>query len=62
MTSLLPLCSDVNDNAPVFQQPAYLASVPEDSVVGSSILQVIISAPRLFPGPLCLKQLLRRYR
>lgn len=32
--------SDVNDNPPVFQQPAYLASVPEDAVIGTSILQV----------------------
>ena len=32
--------SDVNDNAPVFQQPAYLTSVHEDALVGTSILQV----------------------
>lgn len=49
--------SDVNDNAPVFQQPAYLANVAEDALVGTSVLQVcyflIVSSflPSLFVAP-----------
>ena len=32
--------SDVNDNAPVFQQASYLTSVHDDALIGTSILQV----------------------
>lgn len=32
--------TDVNDNAPVFLKPAYVGSVPEDAVVGTSVLQI----------------------
>ena len=31
---------DVNDNPPVFQQPMYTANVPEDALIGTSVLQV----------------------
>lgn len=31
---------DVNDNPPVFQQTTYLANVPEDALIGTSVLQV----------------------
>ncbi|CAO2593810.1 Protocadherin gamma-A2 [Lemmus lemmus] len=32
--------ADVNDNAPVFQQPAYLVNIPENNQPGSSIFSV----------------------
>jgi len=32
--------SDVNDNAPEFHKPSYMGSVPEDALVGSSVVQV----------------------
>lgn len=31
---------DVNDNAPVFSEPSYRASVPEDATIGTSVIQV----------------------
>ena len=31
---------DVNDNPPVFQQTTYVANVPEDALIGTSVLQV----------------------
>ncbi|XP_061658390.1 protocadherin Fat 3-like isoform X4 [Syngnathoides biaculeatus] len=31
---------DVNDNAPTFQKPAYSAVVPENAMIGTSVLQV----------------------
>ncbi|XP_075852274.1 protocadherin gamma-B7 [Microcebus murinus] len=37
--------TDVNDNAPVFQQSAYLAHVPENNQPGASIAQVSASDP-----------------
>ncbi|XP_051057071.1 protocadherin gamma-B7 isoform X4 [Phodopus roborovskii] len=56
-----PLCSnttitlhvaDVNDNAPVFQQPAYLVNVPENNQPGTSITQVKAWDPDLGPNGL----------
>ncbi|XP_006777020.1 PREDICTED: protocadherin gamma-B2 isoform X8 [Myotis davidii] len=41
---------DVNDNAPVFQQPAYLVHVPENNPPGASIAQVSASDPDLGPN------------
>nr|XP_023025805.1 protocadherin-like wing polarity protein stan [Leptinotarsa decemlineata] len=32
--------TDVNDNYPVFKQPSYSGSVPEDALVGTSVVQV----------------------
>ncbi|XP_045034928.1 protocadherin-like wing polarity protein stan isoform X2 [Daphnia magna] len=32
--------ADVNDNPPVFQQTTYTANVPEDALIGTSVLQV----------------------
>ncbi|XP_070270863.1 protocadherin gamma-B4 isoform X21 [Myotis yumanensis] len=42
--------TDVNDNAPVFQQPAYLVHVPENNPPGASIAQVSASDPDLGPN------------
>ncbi|XP_014384534.1 PREDICTED: protocadherin gamma-B5-like [Myotis brandtii] len=39
--------TDVNDNAPVFQQSAYLVHVPENNPPGASIAQVSASDPDL---------------
>ncbi|KAM5299394.1 protocadherin gamma-B4-like [Ctenodactylus gundi] len=41
---------DVNDNAPTFQQSAYLAQVPENNPPGASIAQVSASDPDLGPN------------
>ncbi|XP_074169784.1 protocadherin gamma-B2 isoform X11 [Rhinolophus sinicus] len=41
---------DVNDNAPVFQQSAYLVHVPENNPPGASIAQVSASDPDLGPN------------
>ncbi|XP_012288367.1 protocadherin-like wing polarity protein stan [Orussus abietinus] len=35
--------TDVNDNAPVFEAPQYQGSVPEDALVGTSVLRVAAS-------------------
>ncbi|CAB3374160.1 Hypothetical predicted protein [Cloeon dipterum] len=32
---------DVNDNAPEFSQPLYKGSVPEDALVGTSVIQIL---------------------
>lgn len=32
--------TDVNDNAPVFKIPLYQASIPEDALIGTSVLQI----------------------
>ncbi|KAM5299396.1 protocadherin gamma-B7-like [Ctenodactylus gundi] len=42
--------TDVNDNAPTFQQSAYLAQVPENNPPGVSIAQVSASDPDLGPN------------
>ncbi|KAK1343398.1 LOW QUALITY PROTEIN: hypothetical protein QTO34_016178 [Cnephaeus nilssonii] len=42
--------TDVNDNAPVFQQSAYLVHVPENNPPGASIAQVSASDPDLGPN------------
>ncbi|XP_066199261.1 protocadherin gamma-B7-like [Saccopteryx leptura] len=42
--------TDVNDNAPVFQQSAYLVHVPENNPPGSSIAQISASDPDLGPN------------
>ncbi|XP_037003467.2 protocadherin gamma-B2-like isoform X1 [Artibeus jamaicensis] len=44
--------TDVNDNAPVFQQSAYLVHVPENNPPGASIAQVSASDPDLGPNSL----------
>ncbi|XP_053768333.1 protocadherin gamma-B2 isoform X14 [Desmodus rotundus] len=44
--------TDVNDNAPVFQQSAYLVHVPENNPPGASIAQVSASDPDLGPNGL----------
>ncbi|XP_035295345.1 protocadherin gamma-B7-like [Cricetulus griseus] len=44
--------ADVNDNAPVFQQPAYLVNVPENNQPGTSITQVKAWDPDLGPNGL----------
>ncbi|XP_040597844.1 protocadherin gamma-B7 isoform X23 [Mesocricetus auratus] len=44
--------ADVNDNAPVFQQPAYLVNVPENNQPGTSISQVKAWDPDLGPNGL----------
>ncbi|XP_036918491.1 protocadherin gamma-B6 isoform X14 [Sturnira hondurensis] len=44
--------TDVNDNAPVFQQTAYLVHVPENNPPGASIAQVCASDPDLGPNGL----------
>lgn len=33
--------ADVNDNPPEFLKPAYIGAVPEDALVGTSVVQVI---------------------
>lgn len=35
--------SDVNDNAPVFKVPLYQASIPEDALIGTSVVQISAS-------------------
>ncbi|XP_012501225.1 PREDICTED: protocadherin gamma-B7-like [Propithecus coquereli] len=42
--------TDVNDNAPVFQQSAYLVHVPENNQPGASIAQVSASDPDFGPN------------
>ncbi|XP_066128875.1 protocadherin gamma-B7 isoform X24 [Saccopteryx bilineata] len=42
--------TDVNDNAPVFQQSAYLVHVPENNPPGASIAQISASDPDLGPN------------
>lgn len=32
--------SDVNDNAPEFRKPSYMGSIPEDALVGTSVVQI----------------------
>ncbi|XP_023607810.1 protocadherin gamma-B1-like [Myotis lucifugus] len=49
-TSITLHITDVNDNAPVFQQPAYLVHVPENNPPGASIAQVSASDPDLGPN------------
>ncbi|XP_015428083.1 PREDICTED: protocadherin gamma-B3 [Myotis davidii] len=49
-TSVTLNIDDVNDNAPVFQQPAYLVHVPENNPPGASIAQVSASDPDLGPN------------
>ncbi|XP_021572964.1 protocadherin gamma-B7 [Carlito syrichta] len=44
--------TDVNDNAPVFGQSAYLVHVPENNPPGASIAQVSASDPDLGPNGL----------
>ncbi|XP_049983942.1 protocadherin gamma-B7 isoform X6 [Alexandromys fortis] len=44
--------ADVNDNAPVFQEPAYLVNVPENNQPGTSITQVKAWDPDLGPNGL----------
>jgi cadherin EGF LAG seven-pass G-type receptor 1 len=34
------IVSDVNDNAPEFRKPSYIGSVPEDALVGTSVVQI----------------------
>ncbi|KAJ8866708.1 hypothetical protein PR048_032569 [Dryococelus australis] len=34
------IVTDVNDNPPVFKKPSYIGSVPEDALVGTSVLQI----------------------
>ncbi|XP_054424269.1 protocadherin gamma-B7 isoform X11 [Pteronotus mesoamericanus] len=49
-TTLTLHITDVNDNAPVFQQSAYLVHVPENNPPGASIAQVSASDPDLGPN------------
>ncbi|XP_059554665.1 protocadherin gamma-B6 isoform X22 [Myotis daubentonii] len=49
-TTITLRVTDVNDNAPVFQQPAYLVHVPENNPPGASIAQVSASDPDLGPN------------
>ncbi|XP_007937236.2 protocadherin gamma-B7 [Orycteropus afer afer] len=49
--SLILHVADVNDNAPVFQQSAYVVHVPENNPPGASIAQVSALDPDL--GPNC---------
>ncbi|XP_023607802.1 protocadherin gamma-B5 isoform X14 [Myotis lucifugus] len=49
-TTITLRVTDVNDNAPVFQQPAYLVHVPENNPPGASITQVSASDPDLGPN------------
>lgn len=32
--------TDVNDNAPQFKVPLYQASIPEDALIGTSVIQI----------------------
>lgn len=34
---------DINDNAPTFLQPSYSAAIPEDALVGTSVVQVCLT-------------------
>ncbi|KAM7140566.1 protocadherin gamma-B6 isoform 14-T14 [Molossus nigricans] len=49
-TTITLRITDVNDNAPVFQQSAYLVHVPENNPPGASIAQVSASDPDLGPN------------
>ncbi|XP_054424270.1 protocadherin gamma-B2 isoform X12 [Pteronotus mesoamericanus] len=49
-TTITLQIGDVNDNAPVFQQSAYLVHVPENNPPGASIAQVSASDPDLGPN------------
>ncbi|XP_015428085.1 PREDICTED: protocadherin gamma-A7 [Myotis davidii] len=49
-TTITLRVTDVNDNAPVFQQPAYLVHVPENNPPPASIAQVSASDPDLGPN------------
>ncbi|XP_066128870.1 protocadherin gamma-B5 isoform X20 [Saccopteryx bilineata] len=49
-TTIILHITDVNDNAPVFQQSAYLVHVPENNPPGASIAQVSASDPDLGPN------------
>ncbi|XP_028383239.1 protocadherin gamma-B5 isoform X20 [Phyllostomus discolor] len=49
-TTITVHIGDVNDNAPVFQQSAYLVHVPENNPPGASIAQVSASDPDLGPN------------
>ncbi|XP_045678135.1 protocadherin gamma-B5 isoform X16 [Phyllostomus hastatus] len=49
-TTITVHIGDVNDNAPVFQQSAYLVHVPENNTPGASIAQVSASDPDLGPN------------
>ncbi|XP_036168184.1 protocadherin gamma-B7 isoform X12 [Myotis myotis] len=49
-TTITLRVTDVNDNAPVFQQPAYLVHVPENNPPGASIAQASASDPDLGPN------------
>ncbi|XP_037003474.2 LOW QUALITY PROTEIN: protocadherin gamma-B4-like [Artibeus jamaicensis] len=51
-TTITVHIGDVNDNAPVFQQSAYLVHVPENNPPGASIAQVSASDPDLGPNSL----------
>ncbi|XP_070137231.1 cadherin-86C isoform X2 [Drosophila bipectinata] len=37
--------NDVNDNAPVFEQPAYSVELPENMTVGTKVVQVLATDP-----------------
>ncbi|KAH8383863.1 hypothetical protein KR009_010934 [Drosophila setifemur] len=37
--------NDVNDNAPVFEQPAYSVDLPENMTVGTKVVQVLATDP-----------------
>ncbi|XP_063227767.1 protocadherin-like wing polarity protein stan [Bacillus rossius redtenbacheri] len=39
-TDIEIIVTDVNDNPPVFKKPAYVGSVPEDALIGTSVLQI----------------------
>ncbi|XP_074068862.1 protocadherin gamma-B2-like isoform X10 [Macrotis lagotis] len=45
--TLLLLVGDINDNAPIFLQPSYVACVPENNVLGASISRVSAVDPDL---------------
>nr|KAF6448301.1 hypothetical protein HJG63_014988 [Rousettus aegyptiacus] len=49
-TTITLRITDVNDNAPVFQQSVYLVHVPENNPPGASIAQVSASDPDLGPN------------
>ncbi|XP_041516124.1 protocadherin gamma-B7 isoform X10 [Microtus oregoni] len=51
-TTIVLHVADVNDNAPVFQEPAYLVNVPENNQPGTSITQVKAWDPDLGPNGL----------